>query len=225
MRPFLRGIKTIGWLATALAASLLLIHCGGDDDDDGGGGDTRKILEIHILENVTPRPLPATSQAINAARIIVPVHGQFYRGSMGSSVLDNPLQFTLSDTAGPAVVGQRVNFALLEGDGTLSALADTTDAAGRASVTYGFTGSLGHAVLQATADSTDTATVYVRANTLIPGATGQGQYVLFEDTVGRVIDFNGIAEADTPTRLNICSTLSTWLMNTLWCLLQDSDSG
>ena len=197
MRNVFRAVKISGWLTTVLAASFLFVQCG-DGGGGGGGGDTRKILEIHMLENVTPRVLPGSSNGTNAAQEITPVNGRFYRGTMGSTVLDNPLQFTLTDTGGPAVVGQRVNFSLVEGNGTLSAVADTTDVSGLAVVIYNFSGTLGHAILRASADSSDTALVYVRANTLIPGATGQAQYVLFEDTVGRVVDFNGPAEADVP---------------------------
>jgi hypothetical protein len=225
MRRLFRALKITGGLVVALTAVSLLIRCG-DDDDDGGGnnGDTRKVLEIHMIENVTPRPLPGGgTQAVAAARQLVPVNGRFYRGTMGSAVLDNPIQFTLSDTSGPAIVGQPVSFWLLEGIGILSALSDTTDAAGLASVSYNFSGAVGHAVLRATADSSDTAIVYIRANTLIPGATGQAQYVLFEDTVGRVIDFNGPAEGDVPDPVQYLQYLEYLATDHIVVLIEDEN--
>jgi len=181
----------ISWLTLFTLVSFTLIQCGGDDDDDNGGGDTRPIVEIHMLENVTPRPpINSGSQAVTA------VNGSIYKGEMGSSTLDNPLEFIYTDSLAQPVNGAVITYILDQGDGTLSQSADTTDAAGQASVEYTFSGSLGHAVLRAVAPNGDSSRVYIRANTLVPGATGQGQYVLFTDTVGQVIEWNGPADAD-----------------------------
>jgi len=122
---------------------------------------------------------------------LIAIHGEFYRGEMGSATLDQPLQFAVADNSGGYVPGQWVHFALLEGDGDLSADSIKTGSDGKATLAYTFSGSLGHATIRAVARNLDTIYVYLRANVLIFGDHGQGQYVLLDDAYQDVLDFNG----------------------------------
>ena len=122
---------------------------------------------------------------------IVAVNGLYYKGSMGSNTLDNPLTFRLIDSDNDIYPYRGITFSLLEGDGTLSSGSVETDENGEATVQYLFSGSLGHAVIRTEYSDITPVDVYIRASTIIPGADGQGQYVLFEDTYKEVKDFNG----------------------------------
>lgn len=227
MRTLLAKLKTshtLGLLLLALV-SFSLPQCGDDDDDGGGGGgngDTRPILEIHMLENVTvPRPAPRVASTLND---LSAPNGLFYRGEMGSDSLESALEFILEDSLGVPINGGIVNFTVLEGDGTLAANTDTADAAGQVSTGYGFSGDLGHAVMRVFSPNADTVVVYIRANTLIPGATGQGQYVRFTDTVQQVIDFNGFAEGDVPDPNQYLQYVEYVNSEALVVLVADEDS-
>jgi len=122
---------------------------------------------------------------------LVALHGSFYRGAMGSAALDQPLEFAVVDNGGGYVADQWIHFALLEGDGAISADSLKTGSDGKTTLGYTFSGSLGHAAIRAVARNLDTLEVYLRAGTLIFGDQGQGQYVLLDDTYGDVVDFNG----------------------------------
>jgi hypothetical protein len=78
------------------------------------------------------------------------------------------------------------------GDGELSHRSITTDSSGTAGFWYAFTGDSGHAVIRLVAEGIDSLDIFLRANTLIPGPHGQGQYVLFDDTFADVKNFNGL---------------------------------
>ncbi len=122
---------------------------------------------------------------------VTAVNGLFYKGNMGSDDMDQPLVFAVADNKGVYVPDQWIHFSLLTGDGLISADSLKTGSDGKATLAYTFSGSLGHAEIRAIARNLDTAYVYLRANTLIPGDHGQGQYVLLDDTYGDVVDLNG----------------------------------
>jgi hypothetical protein len=135
---------------------------------------------------------------------LVALNGVFYRGIMGSGWLDRPLEFAVIDKAGTRFPNQWVHYRLLEGDGAISADSVKSSSDGRLSVGYSFSGSLGHAVIRAVARNLDSVEVYLRANTLIPGDHGQGQYILLDDTYGDILDFNGLPQSlDTFPALGI----------------------
>lgn len=153
-------------LAAVLMPSLLLLGCG-DDDDNGGNGP------------VVPAGLATPN-------------GTYYTGSMGDSALSPELVFAVRDAGGNNLPNQQVQLDLLEGDGELSGRSVVSGSDGLAHSWYRFNGSLGHAIIRATArNGADTADVQVRASALIPGDHGQGQYVLFDDTYADVLNFNG----------------------------------
>ena len=122
---------------------------------------------------------------------VTAVNGLFYKGNMGSDDMDQPLVFAVADNKGVYVPDQWIHFSLLTGDGLISADSLKTGSDGKATLAYTFSGSLGHAEIRAIARNLDTAYVYLRANTLIPGDHGQGQYILLDDTYADVVDFNG----------------------------------
>ena len=122
---------------------------------------------------------------------VIAVNGEFYRAEMGSSVIDQPLEFGVKNSSGGFVADQWIHFSLLEGDGSISADSIKSGSDGLATLEYHFSGSLGFATIRAIARNLDTTEVYLRADVLIPGDHGQGQYVLLDDTYGDVVDFNG----------------------------------
>ncbi len=122
---------------------------------------------------------------------LVVINGLYYQGSMGDSVFNHPLELAVRDEGGNYLPDRQIQLSPIEGDGTLSARSTITDSTGIARFSYTFSGSLGHAVIRATVDDIDTAYLELRANTLIPGDHGQGQYVLLDDTYGDVLNFNG----------------------------------
>lgn len=118
---------------------------------------------------------------------LIAVNGEYYKGEMGSNQLEPALEFAVRTASGGYRAGQQIQLTPLEGDGELSARSVVTDSTGIAGVTYTFSGQLGHVVIRATArNGKDTVEVALRANTLIPGDHGQGQYVLLDDTYADV---------------------------------------
>lgn len=169
-------------LITAALMALVIIGCG-DDDDNGNG--------------------PTTVQGLAA------VNGQYYKGEMGSSSLTPDLVFGVQDSDGNWLPDYQIQLHPIEGDGTLSGRSVTSDSTGLATVTYTFDGDLGHAEILATArNEQDSVTVYLRANTLIPGDSGQGQYVLFNDIFSTVIAING-----SPASVDVYTNHETTYMN------------
>jgi hypothetical protein len=122
---------------------------------------------------------------------LIAVNGEYYRGVMGDTTLIPTLDLAVNDKSGKPVPNVWVVFEILEGDGALAADSLRTNSAGRVHLTYDFSGILGRATVQALVRSLDTVQVVLRANTLIPGQHGQGQYVLVDDTYGMVTVLNG----------------------------------
>ena len=139
---------------------------------------------------------PQVAQGLNA------VGGFYYKAVMGQS---NDIEFTLGSASKAPIVGTWIHFSVILGDGTLAIDSIPTDSNGKAVCKYNFNGALGHAEIQALVRNVDTILVSARANTLIPGATGQGQYILLEDLYSDIKNFNG-----TPERIDIHDSL--WIL-------------
>ncbi len=125
----------------------------------------------------------------SALRLVAP-NGFYYKGEMSDTIPDSLLEFAVVDGNNNYIPAVQIQLEPVEGDGTLSHRSVTTDSTGYARFWYAFTGALGHAVVRLTIP-TDTVIIELRANTLIPGVHGQGQYVLFDDTYADVRHFNG----------------------------------
>jgi hypothetical protein len=169
-------------------------------DPDSGSVFVKPLLSI-VYTAVAYNVVPDTATATLAVRVptaVGAVNGLYYKGEMGSSTLSPAMEFAVVDGIGLPIPSQWLYFSTLEGDGALSQDSALSDAAGLAPVSYEFSGALGHAVVRATApgaDSSESIDVYVRANTLIPGIGGQGQYILFNDLYSVVKNFNGNPES------------------------------
>jgi len=131
---------------------------------------------------------------VNSGKLkrIVPINGLYYKGVMGDTIPDTVLQFAVADKNDNHLPNQQIQLYLIEGNGDLNPKSITTDSSGKAGFPYGFTGSKGHARIRLLAPDIDTLDILLRANTLIPGPSGQGQYVLFDDTYADVKNFNGL---------------------------------
>ncbi|NOY88567.1 MAG: hypothetical protein GXO93_04130, partial [FCB group bacterium] len=84
-----------------------------------------------------------------------------------------------------------VYFSTIIGDGSFLDDSLKTDSLGMVTAHYNFGGVLGHAEIMAKVKNIDSVTVNIRANTLIPGVNGQGQYILFSDNYSDVKDYDG----------------------------------
>ena len=129
---------------------------------------------------------------IVAASVEVPVrvvagNGAYYKGIMGSDSLEPTLGFHVEDAQGIPVTLPWIYLSLIEGDGDL-----TPDSLkGFEVANYDFSGSMTHAVVEAMVRDVDTTEVNIRTNAIVPGAGGQGQYVLFGDPYSAVLSLNG----------------------------------
>lgn len=116
----------------------------------------------------------------------------YYTGAMGSSTLNPALRFAVADAQSLFIENLWIKLRLLQGDGLIiPADSVLTNANGLGSVSYDFSGQLGHAVISANFRNIDTIDVFLRANTIIPGIGGQGQYVLLSEKLADVKNFNG----------------------------------
>lgn len=122
---------------------------------------------------------------------IVAINGLYYKGVMGDTIPDTVLQFAVADKNDNYLPNQQIQLFLVEGDGHLNPKSITTDSSGIAGFPYAFNGDSGYAVIRLVAEGIDSLDIFLRANTLIPGPHGQGQYVLFDDTYADVKNFNG----------------------------------
>lgn len=120
------------------------------------------------------------------------IGGAYYKGEMGSAQLSPALTFAVADANSVLLDNLWINLRATEGDGTLIPTDSVlTNSMGFGNVSYNFSGLLGHAVIRANFRDVDTVFAYLRANTIIPGLGGQGQYILFNETLGEVRNFNG----------------------------------
>lgn len=123
------------------------------------------------------------------------LNGQYYKGSMNSSVQDPLMQFQVEDINGAVAHNALIQAEIVEGDGTLSADSFSAGLSDTAFMSYDFDGTLGHAVLRTWVDGLDTTNLFIRARTIIPGEFFQGQYILAQDTYALVQEYYGIPDA------------------------------
>ncbi len=143
--------------------------------------------------------------------LLSPTNGIFYKGTMLSSSLDNPLEFTLTDVSQSNISDADIFFTILEGDGTLSTDSIRTDSNGKVTAEYNFDGELGYAVIRARFSGFDSTDVYIRADMLKPKNSGQAQFVLFNDRYQDVKNFNGEpASLDTYVAQNLVVTFANY---------------
>ena len=145
----------------ALVSIALFMAACGGDDPPNGGGD---------------------------ATVVVSISGAIVKGEMGEAATIN---FAARDNSGTGIAGKALTFGIVAGDGTLSAVSDTTNSSGTATVSYTFDGARGDAVVRAILPGKDTVTVMLRAMTLIPGTDGHAQYVLYSDLWRDIVAING----------------------------------
>ena len=117
--------------------------------------------------------------------------GSYYRGVMGSSELNNPLTFFVTDSVGNPQSGKMLHFSLLDGDGTLSADSGQTDGSGEFALSHTFNGSLGTATIRAAFGDYDSTEVYLRSDLIVFGNGGQAGWVRFDDRFEDVKNFLG----------------------------------
>ncbi|MCP4548447.1 MAG: hypothetical protein GY835_18475, partial [bacterium] len=118
---------------------------------------------------------------------VVAADGAYHKGTMGSGTLIPPLEFRAEDAQGGVLTLPWIHLALTDGDGALTP--DSLQGIGTAS--YTFSGSQTTAVVQALVRDVDTTEAHLRTNAIVPGAGGQGQYVLFGDPYYAVLALNG----------------------------------
>ena len=161
---------------TFSAALLLITGCGGTDDPP-------------------PGPPPDNSESISA------INGFYYKGEMGTSTVNKPITFQVRDADLNPLTDKWVHFKRLEGDGVFNNDSVKSNVGGFVTAQYTFSGSLGHAEIEAVIRNNDSTSVIVRADLLTPGIGGQGQYVLFIDFYEDVLALNG-APANVDFYLN-----------------------
>jgi hypothetical protein len=145
------------------------------------------VVQFTLTEDVAAAP-PVPDR-------IVPLNGQYYTTGMRGFVSQNSLQFIVEDTAGFRIGNVDLLLSQVEGDGAFTGNQNDTvrtdPTTGVGTFAYSFNGSLGHSIMRLTLPDVDTLDVYLRSNVLIPGAGGQAQYVLFDDTWADVRAFDG----------------------------------
>jgi hypothetical protein len=196
-----RGDSTELTWQTQNTDSLVIDNGVGKVADPGAGSVTVAPNVPTVYTAVAYNVVPDTGQA--SLNVLIPwsvaaVNGLHYRGEMGSALLSPAMELAVADEIGQPIPTRRIYLTALEGDGTLSADSVIANAAGIASAAYEFSGQLGHALVEAShpeADSATTIELKVRADALIPGPAGQGQYILFDDTYADVRSLNGDPES------------------------------
>jgi hypothetical protein len=138
-----------------------------------------------------PPPDPPPGKAVN-----IEVNGLYHRAVMGSDTTFPLDSFRIVDANHVVIPNQWIKLQILEGDGSLLSDSINTGAGGSARMNYTFNGLKGHALIRALAPlNVDTVDVVLRANTIIPGDNGQGQYVRLTDNYRTVKALNGLPDA------------------------------
>ncbi|HEX2896813.1 MAG TPA: hypothetical protein VHP63_02035, partial [candidate division Zixibacteria bacterium] len=116
-----------------------------------------------------------------------------------------------------------------EGDGTLIPSDSVlTNSSGMANVSYDFSGLLGHSVIRANFRDVDIVFAYLRANTIIPGLGGQGQYMFFTENYSDIKNYNGNPErVDDDPRPNVTVVYAVYeqSQDVVFSLLDGNDDG
>ena len=98
----------------------------------------RKVLVWTLVFMVTTMVLGCGKKSTEAdVRVLVIVSGDHQEEILGST-LTQPFVVLVTDKKGQAVVGQRVDFKIVEGNGSLSVETTTTDDDGNASTVLTF---------------------------------------------------------------------------------------
>lgn len=150
-------------LVILLVTIALIIACGGDDN--------------------------GTDPIINANKVIA-LNGIYYKGIMGDSTTDKPMQFAVTDGQGNYIPNKQIQVIQFGGDGTIPR-SIMTDSTGIADLIFGFSGSESTARIMLEADDTLRVEIYIRADALIPGGGGQGSYVILTDRYSDVKNYLG----------------------------------
>jgi len=129
------------------------------------------------------------SDPVNPANKIIAINGVYYKGTMGSNVLDKKLQFAVTDGEGNYISNQVIQLAQFDGNGSIPS-STRTNSTGIAEFEYEFSGteSVARILLQV---DTIRLEIHIRADALIPGAGGQASYVLLSDRYSGVKNFLG----------------------------------
>jgi hypothetical protein len=138
--------------------------------------------------------------------------GSYYKGNIGANSLTPALQFSVLTPTNSTATKAWMHFRVVEGDGVLSLGPNDSvrvDQSLYATLLYNFIGVLGHAIIRGVVTGVDSTEVYLRASTLIPGAGGQGQYVLFKDAYLTVKSFNG-PPASVDVDPNFCQNYANY---------------
>ncbi len=128
-------------------------------------------------------------------------NGLLYKSVMNGTTTTPELVFTVIDSVGPAA-DQTIQFEILGGDGHLESTLALTNSYGKVRPSYVFSGVLGYATLRAIWPNKDTVDVRLRASTIIPGYSPQGQYIRLGDSLSLVKAFNGEPVSNTPDAVN-----------------------
>jgi len=186
---------TLSW-ASQLADSLVINHGVGKVGDPSSGSVVLYPDESKLYMAVAYNPIgwdtATVTVVMQVPTLVEAVNGLYYRGEMGSSTMAPELQFRLVDAVGSPINRIPIFFSLLSGDGDLGSTSVMPNTAGIAMNEYTFSGTRGDAIIGARVPGVDSIEVIVRANTLIPGSGGQGQYILLDDDFYSMVkNFNG----------------------------------
>ena len=153
----------------------------------------------------------------------------YYKGLMGSSTLSPALKFAVADAQSVFLDNLWIDLRLLQGDGVIiPADSALTNSSGLADVSYNFSGQLGHAVITANFRNIDTVDVFLRANTLIPGIGGQGQYMFFTESFSNIKNYNGnpeLIEDDPRPNVTVVYAVYEETKKVVFSILDVNDDG
>ncbi|MBU8932705.1 MAG: hypothetical protein KOO62_01740 [candidate division Zixibacteria bacterium] len=128
---------------------------------------------------------------LSSRSAIEPLNGLYFKGIMEDSTTHLPMQFAVVDDSGHYLINQQIQLSLVAGDGSLDPRSILTDSTGVTEFTYGFTGNYNRALIRLNITGIPSVYADIRTDALVPGAYGQTQYILFDDTYEQVVAFNG----------------------------------
>lgn len=149
------------------------------------------VLFISILTLIIACGGDKGNDPVNPANKLIAINGIYYKGTMGSNILDKKLQFAVTDSDGRYIPDKLIQLYQFDGDGTIPR-STMTNSTGIAEFEYAFSGSESVSRLLLQADDSINLEIHIRADALIPGAGGQGSYVLFSDRYADVKNYLGL---------------------------------
>lgn len=129
------------------------------------------------------------------ANQLIAINGIRYRGLMGASSFDQPLQFALTDANGDYIPNQQIQVDPVEGDGTLSR-SITAGSNGIATLPFTFSGSLPYETIRLHVPGIDTVEIEIRADAIMPGPEGQVGLIRFDDRYSDVKAWLGAPDSE-----------------------------